>query len=420
MRNDASWQRPPREPRVGHPRLTAFRLIRLALAVLVCVLAACGPAPTRPVPQPTASPPPVPAITIGALVHLSDDDASSRKAFEAISLAVDSLNRRGGIELARGERRLARLAAYDDAGQPEIVATALSRLVQEEGAVAVVGPSTRETASAGRRLAEQLEIPLIALDASADGRTGPWRWSFALAPSDEAALTAMVTYLSASGVQRIGWLAPGTASAADARTVLGRLTAASGQQIVGDEIYPAGGDGLAARYRRLQTRGAQVVLAWPHDARTAAALVGQLGVLSNWVPLYLGPAAVDPTTLAQVGEAADGIRSVTSRLRVADDLWDHDAMTPVVRDFSRAFRLRFGAAPDDESAAAWDAVHLIAAGLQQQPSPSRQGVRDALEKMTDRPAVSGPITFSQARHTGLDDRAFVVSRAVAGRWRLPP
>jgi branched-chain amino acid transport system substrate-binding protein len=357
-------------------------------------------------------------VTIGALVRLSDDDTAGRKVFEAVSLAVDGVNRRGGIELPGGERRLIRLAAYDDFGHPEIVATALRRLVEADGAIAVIGPSTRETASAARRLAEQLEIPLIALDASADSRTTTWRWSFALAPPDDAALVALVTYLSASGVQRLGWLAPGTAHAADTRTALARLTEATKQQVVGDEVYPIGDTELAERYRRLQTLGAQVVLAWPHDVRGAAALMGQLGLQRNWVPLFLGPVAVDPTTLGVVGDAADGVHSLTSRLRVADDLWDHDALTPAVRDFIREFRLRYGSPPDDDSAAAWDALHLVARVAKQ--SPTRPGIRDSLERLTDQPAVSGPITFTRTRHTGLDDRTFVVARAAAGRWRLPP
>jgi branched-chain amino acid transport system substrate-binding protein len=232
-------------------------------------------------------------------------------------------------------------------------------------------------------------------------------------------MTAMVTYLHASGVQRIGWLAPRTTAAADARTTLGRLTETSGQQIVGDEVYPIGETELATRYRRLQTLGAQIVLAWPHDGRGAGSILGQIGAPANWVPLFLGPAAADPMTLGQVGEAADGIHTVVSRLRVADDLWDHDSLTPVVRDFGRAYRLRYGSAPDDESAAAWDAVQLIASALQRSP-PTRQGIRDALEQVSDRLAVSGPITLSKTRHSGLDDRAFVVARAAGGRWRLPP
>src|SRR6266498_2291247 len=136
---------------------------RLLAVGLLLGLVACRPGPTRPVVPPTPSPTPSPMVTIGALVHLSDDDPVGRAVFEAISLAVEDVNRRGGIELAGGERRLIRLAAYDDAGRSEIVGTDLRRLVAEDGAVAVVGPATREAAAAARRLAEQLEIPLIAL-----------------------------------------------------------------------------------------------------------------------------------------------------------------------------------------------------------------------------------------------------------------
>ena len=229
---------------------------------------------------------------------------------------------------------------------------------------------------------------------------------------------ALVTYLSASGVQRIGWLAPGTAHAGVTRTALARLADATRLQIVGDEVYPIGDGELAERYRRLQTMGAQVVLAWPHDVRGAAALMSQLGVLRNWVPLFLGPVAVDPTTLGVVGDAADGVHSVTSRLRVADDLWDHDTLTPAVRDFGREFRLRYGSPPDDESAAAWDAPEPRG---QSGPTGADSAGGPRCAGTHDRPAGrQRPDHVHPRPPHGLDDRAFVVARASAGRWRLPP
>ena len=114
---------------------------------------------------------------------------------------------------------------------------------------------------------------------------------------------------------------------------------------------------LPTRYRRLQTLGAQIVLAWPHDVRGAAALMGQLGVLAQLGAAVPGTGRRRPDD-ARAGWRGGGWRphASTSRLRVADDLWDHDTLTPVVRDFGREFRLRYGSAPDDESAAAWDAV----------------------------------------------------------------
>jgi branched-chain amino acid transport system substrate-binding protein len=128
--------------------------------------------------------------------------------------------------------------------------------------------------------------------------------------------------------------------------------------------------------------------------------------------------------LGLAGDAAGVVRTVTLRLPVSDDLWDHDALTPVIRDFRRELQARTGRPPTAEAAGAWDAVQLIVATLERpRASPTaltRATIRDGLEATTDYPGVSGAITFSARRHDGLDRRAFVVARSEGRRWRLPP
>jgi branched-chain amino acid transport system substrate-binding protein len=393
--------------------------VGLAVVTLLASLAACRPAAPRAMLPPTASPVPSNALVIGALVNLSDDDPSHRQTFEAMSLAIESINRRGGIELPAGQRRPVRLAAYDIAGSADRVGPDLRRLADEDQAVAVIGPADDDSATVARRLAEQLELPLVALAAAPEPGSGGWRWTFALAPDDDAPVAALVDYLAASGVTQIGWLAPRTAAASAAQAALTRQIHGTGITVVGNEIYPLGDVTLAARQARLKAAGAQVLVAWPQDTRGAISLLVQLKGVPDRLPLFLGPAAANPKALALDGGTIDGLHTITPRLGVADDLWDHDPITPHIRDFSRAFRQRFNATPGDDSAAAWDAVQLLEQALRQ-AGPTRAAVRVALEQTTDLVGVSGLVSFSPSRHAGLDRRAFVVARSTDGRWRLPP
>jgi len=334
-----------------------------------------------------------------------------------VSLAVDALNARGGVELASGERVQVRLAAYDISGSTDRVDTALRRLAVDDGAVAVIGPEARDATNVACRLAERLELPLLVLTATPEISAS--RWSFALASGDEAPVTALVDYLRASGVERIGWLGPRTAGAVNAQAAARKQVEAAGAQMAGEEIYQPGTTDLGRRAAALQSAGAQAILAWPNDTRGAAGLVSQVAGRPERASVFLGPAAADPKSLGPVGDAGDGLHAVVSRLRVADDLWDHDPLTPVIRDFDRAYRLRFGTAPDDRSAAAWDAVQVLVQAIRQ-GQVSRTSIRANLERITDLSGVSGPIAFSPAQHVGLDRRAYVVARAAGGRWRLPP
>ncbi len=47
---------------------------------------------------------------------------------------------------------------------------------------------------------------------------------------------------------------------------------------------------------------------------------------------------------------------------------------------------------------------------------SRQGLRDAMEKLKDLPALNGPITFTPTDHTGQDSRSIAVGKLTNGAF----
>src|SRR5437762_2958341 len=148
---------------MGGVGMTRRRAVCLAVVALGLALGGCRPATLRPMLPPTASPTPDSALVLGALVNLGASDPTNRQTFEAMSLAVDAINRRGGIELPGGQRRPVRLAAYDDASSADRVGPDLRRLANEDQALAVIGPAERDNATLARRLAERLAVPLVTL-----------------------------------------------------------------------------------------------------------------------------------------------------------------------------------------------------------------------------------------------------------------
>lgn len=391
-------------------------LTALSLTFILASLG-CEPSPPRPVATTVASPTPVPSIVLGALVNAVDDmgsDGSQR--FEAAKLAVELVNRRGGVRLPSGERRTLALAPYD-IERPDRVEGVIRQLV-DDGAVAAIGPADAETVSAARLAAEAARLPLLTFRASGDD-TRTWQWTFALDATPEEALAAMLDFFGASGVDRFAWTAPRTMDAASLRRVLLRLSAAKSMQVVAEEIYPPGSEEYAPLLSRLQAAGPRAILAWPRDAHEAASITRDAAKVRDLAPLFMGPGAASAATLTSAGEASVVVRTLTLRLPVSDDLWDHDPLTPVVRDFRRELQSRTSRPPTPEAAAAWDAVNLVVMALERSGT-ARAALRDALELTADYPGVTGLETFGPRRHDGLDRRAFVVARSDGRRWRLPP
>ncbi|MFN8632777.1 MAG: ABC transporter substrate-binding protein [Chloroflexota bacterium] len=389
----------------------------LTIILLLLASVACQPVPPRPVAAPASSPTPVPTVVLGALLDSVDDvgpDGSQR--FEAAKLAVELVNRRGGLRLPSGERRTLELSVYD-VGRPDRAETAIRHLV-DSGAVAAIGPADAVVVSAVRQAAETAHLPLVALQQSGDD-TRAAQWTFALDAAPEEALTAMLDFFVASGVDKLGWLAPRTMDGTSARRSLLRLAASRSIQVVAEEAYPPGSDEYAPILTRIQAAGPRAILAWPRDSHEAASIAREVPKVRDLTPLFMGPGAASPSTLASAGEASVVVRTLTLRLPVSDDLWDHDPLTPVVRDFRRELQDRTGRPPTPEAAAAWDAVNLVVAAIER-AGPTSSALRDALESTADYPGATGMVTFGPRRHDGLDRRAYVVARSEGRRWRLPP
>jgi branched-chain amino acid transport system substrate-binding protein len=60
-------------------------------------------------------------------------------------------------------------------------------------------------------------------------------------------------------------------------------------------------------------------------------------------------------------------------------------------------------------------VGLITAAAVTQSDGSRQGIRDALEKLKDLPAINGPVSYTPQDHTGQDARSITLGKLQNGK-----
>lgn len=404
--------------------LTETARLSLLLALLL-VLGACRPAPEAPkAPQASVLSRPSSesdTLRIGAIFNLGLDGAPHGPAQrEGATLAVDVINARGGIRLKDGSRRPLELLIYDGDGVTARTALAMRSLAEEDGVLAVVGPSEPEPVRSAAAIARAAGVSLVALADSPDHlrRETAADWTFSLALSEDQAFRTLAEFIRATGARRLGWIAPRTKAAADVRSMFGELAAGTDRSIVGDEEYSLTDGDLDERVGRLGRTTPDAIVGWPHAAEDAADLARAAAERAPRSRLYLGPAATAGRFVELAGEGARGVRAPGLRLLVADDLWDQDSLTPAVRDFGRAFRLRYGSRPLPAAAMAWDAVRVIAAALERS-SPDRPSVRDALGATDAFPGATGQISFSRSQ-AGLDQRAFIVMRAAPDGWHLPP
>jgi ABC-type branched-subunit amino acid transport system substrate-binding protein len=121
-------------------------------------------------------------------------------------------------------------------------------------------------------------------------------------------------------------------------------------------------------------------------------------------------AAISQAFFTAIGGAdkADGLMAMTQKGSLGDKIGGDTA-----KYYDELKQALGGETPVFFNAFGFD-MGLITAGAVTNSDGSRQGIRDALEKLKDMPALNGPVTYSPTDHTGQDVRSIAIGRLQNG------
>ncbi|MBN1676521.1 MAG: ABC transporter substrate-binding protein [Kiritimatiellae bacterium] len=247
--------------------------------------------------QGTGAGPAASSFTLGAVLDLSNETVRIGLAQKfALELAVARLNAAGG---AGG--RAVRLAVRDTRGDPATAAAQMAALAREEGAVAIIGPTSPRAFARCARAAGELQVPLlcpvpgVSADPPGEGVTN---WAFLAAPSRRGIIRALCAYLKRKGPWNVALVVEQTH--ADVVPGVKEDVVEFGLNLLAVESFTRDDPALAARMDGLYVRllrvretprdRMQAVLCWGgFDALTA---VGTYVRTERWgVTLLMAPVA---------------------------------------------------------------------------------------------------------------------------------
>jgi branched-chain amino acid transport system substrate-binding protein len=276
---------------------------------------------------------------------------------------------------ARGELlgRKVELVHYDDGSDPARSAQLYKKLIQEDQVDLLVGPYSSNITLAASQVAEQFDMPMLTLGASADGiwsrgyenivglDTPSTRYmDIALeTAADKGAKTLALVYGDTDFTRDV---VPGVRSKAQEL----------GIQLVMDESAASIGD-IAAMVSRLRSVNADVIMAIAY-LEGGVDLVRQLR-LAQVKPqmLVFGVAA----SLAEFGQElqddAEGVTGVTQ--------WLRGIRLPGAQDFAYRYRKLYGYNPGAYAALGYSGGQVIEAAVRLAGSTDHAAVRDQLHTM---------------------------------------
>lgn len=296
-----------------------------------------------------------------------------------IDLAIDEINRAGGIEGAR-----LKVVARDDEASGSKAAEIAQEFVENPDIVAVVGHVNSGAMLAASRIYDG-QLTAVATTASSPDLSGVSPWAFRVISSDSLNGVILARFAS-----RIG----GTSAQFKQAAVLYE-----------NDSY---GRGLADAFRRA-FRGTIVSFDPISERPDAEPFVSYLRMRQPGIVFVAGR---EESALRILREArrqgvqaiflgGDGWQGIVSDTAAANGAYVGTSFNaagrkPAVQRFTKAFQDKYQTKPDAFAALAYDATRLVAEAIAQK-GRSRSGVREHLASLTPTEpfqGVTGPIHFN--------------------------
>ncbi len=263
------------------------------------------------------------------------------------------------------------------------------------------------SAIAAKAFASEYKVPIIsgggatALGYPADP------WMFKVAPANQDSMKVVVDYMTKHGMKKIAHLYSTDTYGEYDLAALKALTPKAGIELVA-EGFAADDTSFNAQFTRIRAEKPDLIYS-SASGRAAILSFKTYKQLAITTPLCVTQAAISVAMFNAIGgpQAADGLLSPT-QLGVFGEKAGGDTAR-LYGDLKRAL----GRNPVFFNTFGYDAGLIIGAGVANSDG-SRQGIRDALERLKNLPAVNGPVTYTKDDHTGQDFRSIAMGRLENG------
>jgi len=284
-------------------------------------------------------------VKVGVLLHLTGPEQRDWK--KALGWAADNVNAAGGVAGKRIQ------LVYRDAAGGRLDAAALA-LARDRSVVAVVGPQTAADVFRVAKTVVNSQTVLVTPSAGAGDlyrafHTYPF--FFRTVESDIAETRLLVHLAAQGGAKRVALLASGDIYGTTFFDWFGFFTDELGLDVTAEVRWDESSGACDLQVDAALRERPQVLVAASQSAPVTACIVRHMRAVGRGTRLLLTDSAEHQAVLDALGPAADGIEGVSPE-------------APPGNGFDAAFRARFGHDPSPYAANVYDALTLVAYGLQ--------------------------------------------------------
>lgn len=384
------------------------RWLLAAILMLVMGLAACStpeePAPAEeasgeepmaaePAPEETVAEEPAAAeptvIKIGLAHALSGPIALYGEPIsQGIALAVKEVNEQAYL----GENVTLEIVSEDTAGDKEQAIAVFEKLINQDGVVAILGPTLSNSAFAADPVAQEAGVPVIGSSNTATGITEMGDFVFRTSLPESAVIPNTLQIVSeARGLTRVAIMYGND----DQFTQSGYEVFAAaleelGIEVVATETFAKGDTDFSAQLTKIKSLEPQAIVtsALAEEAANIMTQARQLGIGEE--VYFIGGNGFNSPKLAEIaGPAAEGA--------ISGSAWFISNPSPANEAFVEAYRAEYGGDPDQFAAQAYTAAWVLAEAIKNATAVDPAAIRDALNEVANFDTPLGSFGFTENR-----------------------
>jgi branched-chain amino acid transport system substrate-binding protein len=342
------------------------------------------------------------SVKIGCLAPLTGKGAEwGQGAKPSMEIAVEEINAKGGVGGVPIE-----LICYDDQTLEAEALKAMSRLVDRDKVLAVVGPCfSGPFETIAPQLDERFKTPIDSYCSAKPGLSAMSKWAFRNTLTSDKQLKPVVdAWLAEYKIKKVVIIydAEDAVSKGEGAGVLPALFKGHNIEILDSLTYRTKDTDYSAQVTKAKSLGAEGI-ALGSCYQNAAAIAKEMAKQGLNVPIIGGACAGAPGYIEIAGKAAEGTYMSTAA-------WLDDPR-PEVQEYVKKIKAKMsGTLPPYSGPRSYDIVYsfkhcLEKSGVTNKPSEldkDRDRMRECLGTLKNFPGVAGPITMDENRDgTGI-------------------
>ena len=356
-------------------------------------------------------------IVIGVVDDLSALVAEAgNDSLNGVKVAVEEANAAGGVN---GKK--IKLVVYDGKVDPQLTSTYVTRLIEDDEAVALFGGNVSGAVPGTITIVNEEQVPFFSMSAAADNFTDPSTpYFFRFGPSNSQDADAVADLIAQSGYKKIGIINNSLPFGLDGAKAITAALAEKGVEVIINEVYEVAATDVSPQVAKVRDAAPEAIVLWPYPA-DGGRLLRTMAQLNVKVPTVIARVALFDTFRELAGEAANGV--------VVPNTVDTDR--PDVQAMLEKFTAAYGQRPPtmyiamgyDGAKAAIKALgdEKVQAALDDDDlEGARVALRDALEAIGTFDSIQGAagntLKFTADNHQGLHgDNIFVWAQVQDGK-----